>query len=227
MQRMSRYLFISLLLFSCSGLWSQEITKNFLRGTISRPQGISVGVNLAGPINKIIDGDRTGFSLISRFNLTDIILFKAEAGYENVSFEKDSYHYNSNGSFIKLGLERDILPKKEEGSRDNILVGLHYGFALQEQGSDYCLIENGYWNDYSGRIGSNTLKSHWLELSVGPRAEVFKNFYMNWNLHLRLSIADSNTSLLEPYIVPGFGAGDKNFVLGFSYTIEYLIPWKK
>lgn len=220
---MLRYISISLLLLISVASWSQTIVKE----QSSVNQGITVGVNLAGFVNRIIDNDRTGISFLSRVNLNSNLFVAAEAGYENVSFEKSAYNYFSNGTFFKIGLEKDMLPDKEKGTNDNILIGLHYGFALQEQGSDYFFVENGYWDDYSGRLGTNTLNTHWLELSAGPRAELFKNVYMSWGMHFRVAVATSNTSIMEPYIIPGFGSGDKRVNLGFSYSIEYMIPWNR
>ncbi|GAO29310.1 DUF6048 family protein [Geofilum rubicundum] len=219
---MLRYIFISVLFFLSLSVRSQVVQE-----VVEVPRGFTLGVNLAGPINKLFDTDRTGISFLTRINLKEDLFFIGEAGFENVNFEKTAYHYDSNGTFIRVGAEMDVLPKKEEGSKDNLLVGLQYGFALQEQGSSYFLVENGYWEDYTGRMGSNTINTHWIELSGGPRAELFKNFYMSWNLHIRVSVASNNASLMEPYIVPGFGNGDSRLNAGFSYVLEYMIPWTR
>ncbi|MCA1744256.1 MAG: DUF6048 family protein [Bacteroidales bacterium] len=219
---MLRYIFISTLIFLGVSAHAQ-----LLEEAVETPRGFTLGVNLAGPINKLFDNDRTGISFFTRISIKEDLFFIGEAGFENVNFEKSAYHYDSNGTFVRLGAELDMLPKKEEGSFDNLLIGLQYGFALQEQVASHFLVENGYWDDYTGRMGANTINTHWIELSAGPRAELFKNFYLSWNLHIRVKVADNNTSLLEPYIVPGFGSGDNRLNAGFSYTLEYMIPWNR
>jgi hypothetical protein len=220
--KMLRYIFISTLL-----LLSLSARSQLIQEAKETAQGFTLGVNLAGPVNKLFDKDRTGFSFLTRINIQEDLFFIGEAGYENVNFEKTAYHYDSNGTFIRIGAEMDVLPAKEEGSNDNLLIGLQYGFALQEQVATHFFVENGYWDDYSGRMGANTINTHWIELSGGPRAELFNNFYISWNLHIRVSVANSNTSMLEPYIVPGFGSGDKRLNAGFSYVLEYMIPWNR
>jgi hypothetical protein len=190
------------------------------------PQGITVGVNLAGPFNSLMHGDRNGFSFVSRFNLAEDYFFVGEAGFEQISFEKDEYDYNSNGTFLKAGIEKDMLNNKRSVV-DNLLVGVQYGFAVQGQSASHFWINNGYWDDYEGSVGSETLTSHWFELSMGPRAEIFNNFYIGWKIQLRVSLLTTGEDVLKPYIVPGFGSGDSSFNAAFSYTLEYMIPWKK
>jgi hypothetical protein len=191
------------------------------------PQGITLGVNLAGPINKAFDNDRTGLSFISRVNIAKDYFLIGEVGYENISFKREHANYTSNGTFLKVGAEIDVMKKKEEWSNDNLMLGLHYGIGVQEHGASQFVIKNGYWNDYEGRVPSYFISTQWLEFSIGPRTEVFKNFYMAWNIHLRLAVLRDNSADLKPYIIPGFGNGDNRFNAAFSYTLEYMIPWKK
>jgi len=225
---MLRYIFFSMALF-CSGMTYGQAKEEFRKATENlpkAPQGITLGVNLAGPFNSLMDGDRSGFSFVSRFNLAEDYFFMGEAGFEQISFEKEAYDYESNGTFLKAGIEKDILNNKRSVV-DNLLMGLQYGFALQSQSASRFLVNNGYWDDYEGSIGSETLTSHWFELSAGPRAELFKNFYIGWKIHLRVSLVNTGQDVMKPYIIPGFGNGDNSVNAAFSYTLEYMIPWKK
>ena len=226
---MLRYIYISALLLFCLGFGkaqnNEELDKiDKLLNPV--PKGFTLGVNLASPVNHFFDKDRTGVSFLTRINVTDKWFFVGEAGYENVSFKKDAYHYESNGTFIKAGAEIDMLSKKKS-LRDNLMVGFQYGLAFQGQNASHFLVENGYWDDYQGRVSSETLNTHWLEISAGPRTEIFKNFFIGWKVHIRASFINGGQDLLKPYIVPGFGSGDNRVNGGFSYTLEYMIPLKK
>ena len=55
---------------------------------------------------------------------------------------------------------------------------------------------------------------------------MFKNFFISWGLHVRLTLYQYNPDIMAPYIVPGFGNGKNRINGSFSYNIEYLIPWK-
>lgn len=222
MLKMLRYFYISLFLVSFYPLFGQTQT-----GKWKPSEGFTIGINLAGPINKFFDKDRTGISFLSRMNVKEQWLLLAEMGYENVSFAKAHYNYTSNGTFLKAGFEYDVFVEKEMGSNDNLLFGMHYGYAIQEHSASRFLIENGYWSDYVGQLGTYTVNTHWVELTGGPRMELFKNFYMGWTFHIKVAIYRDNPDILLPYLIPGFGNGDNRINAGFSYTLEYMIPWKK
>jgi hypothetical protein len=220
--KMLRYISVSFFLLVVFPLIGQT-----QKGTWKPARGFTVGVNLAGVINKAINNDRSGLSVVSRISVSNQWLLLAEAGYENVLVEKSEYNYSSNGSFLKAGFEYDVFSNKEVGSNDNLLFGLHYGFALQEQGSSRYVIENGYWGDFNGQIATHTVNTHWIELSAGPRVELFKNFYMGWTLQMQVALFRANPEVLAPYLTPGYGYGDNKINAGFSFNLEYMIPWKK
>ena len=221
--KMLRFIFISLLLLSGSYVLKGQVVELQKQP----PKGFTLGVNLAGPINKLFDNGRSGISFLSRMSLKSPYSLLAEVGYENVLFENSRYRYSSNGTFFKAGVEYDVFAEKETGSNDNLLFGLHYGYAIQEQEASSFTIENSYWGEYTGRLGVYSVNTHWIELSGGPRMELLKNFFMGWTLQIKLALYRDNPDILSPYLIPGFGNGDNRINLGFSYSVEYMIPWSK
>jgi hypothetical protein len=198
----------------------------------AKKTGFALGVNLEGPIQKFFDRDKVAFSVIGHLSLGPQIFFVGEAGFENLTFSDEHaldrhYTYESNGSFIRAGLLYDIFSVEEKGNNDNIFFGLHYGFALQEHASQSYNIENEYWGGTDGSLGKYVLNTHWLEISAGPRSELLKNFYMGWSINLRIKMFQDNQEVLVPYSIPGFGNGDNRVNVGFSYVLEYMIPWNK
>ncbi|MFO8001818.1 MAG: DUF6048 family protein [Marinilabilia sp.] len=222
------FIFISLLLPVFSLPAQDELP--LPQGDQEGPLGLSVGLNLEGPIGKIFESDKSAFSAVTHINFAPHWFFRGEAGFENLTFSTENridrgYAYESNGSFLKAGVLYDFFDVEEQGNNDNIFIGLHYGFALQEQGSRDFIVENGYWNDFEGSAGKYVLNTHWLEVSAGPRTELVKNFYMGWTINLRVNMYQDNKEVLVPYSIPGFGNGDNKVNVGFSYVLEYFIPW--
>ncbi len=227
-QKILSFIFISCWLFSGT-LAAQQ--KEQPAKSIPKT-GFALGVNLEGPIGRFFDQDKTAFSVVGHLSLRPNLFFVGEAGFENLAFseahaEERHYDYESNGTFIRAGLLYDIFSVEEEGNHDNIFLGLHYGFALQEHSSDSYTIENQYWEGHTGSLSKYVLNTHWVELSAGPRTELLKNFYMGWSVNLRVKMFQDNKEALVPYSVPGFGNGDNTVNLGFSYVLEYMIPWNK
>jgi hypothetical protein len=220
--KMLRYISISLLLLVLAPLKGQIKEQKWVP-----TRGFTIGVNLAGPINQAIDNHRGGISFLSRIWVRDQWLLMAEAGFESVLVNNSVYNYASNGTFLKAGLEYDVFKNKEPWSNDNMLFGLHYGYALQEHGASAFYIQNGYWGNYTGKTDPYLTGTHWIELSGGPRVELFKNVYLGWTLQLKLALFRNNSEKLAPYLVPGFGNGDNSVNGGFSFSLEYMIPWKQ
>lgn len=225
------FIFISLFLFP-GLLKSQEFENPTETNQKGQLQGITLGINLEGPIGRFFDSDRSAFSAVTHINLSPGWFFRGEAGFENLVFSKENeidrnYSYESNGSFLKAGMLYDFFSVDEKGNNDNIFVGLSYGFALQEHRTGSYTIPNGYWDDFYGSESAYVVNSHWLEVSAGPRTELLKNLYMGWTVNLRVKILQNNPEELQPFSIPGFGSGDNTVNVGFSYVIEYMIPWKK
>ncbi|MCL2073877.1 MAG: DUF6048 family protein [Marinilabiliaceae bacterium] len=218
---MLKYIYISLFLFSFSVLFSQNDDK------WQPARGFTLGINLVEPVTAIFSDERAGVSFLSRISFKNNLNFFAEAGFENISFKRERYDYDSNGSFFKVGIENDMLKKKDVGKNDNLLIGLLYGYAFQEQKVPYLFITNGYWDDYTGQFKTYTVNSHWLELTFGPRMELFTNFFVSWGFHLKVTVYRNNPDILDPYIIPGYGNGKNKINGAFSYNLEYLIPWKR
>ncbi|MDR2927713.1 MAG: DUF6048 family protein [Cytophagaceae bacterium] len=221
-----KYIFISFLLVQAVAVaWGQE--KKPETAEWFPAQGFTLGVNLAGPVSSLLNSERKGFSFLTRISLMDKWNLYGEAGFENVNFDKPEYSYTSNGSFFKVGVERNMLKKSESGFIDQLLLGGSYGFSFQNHGASQFRVVNNYWNDYSGSFDSYLMSSHWIEISAGPRAELFKNFFMGWSLHIKAFLFRSNREIMTPYLMPGYGNGDNKINASFSYNIEYMIPWKK
>jgi hypothetical protein len=193
----------------------------------SKAAGLSVGVDLSPFIVTAFEPERQGFAFSGRMLFNENWFAIAELGFDRIQFEKDPYDYESNGSFLRLGLDYDFFKVEELGNNDNVFGGIRYGYAVQEHSSPRFIIQDGYWGDYMGRFNPSTVQSHWLEFVFGLRTEVLKNFYMGWSVRMRKVMLVNANSTLEPYVIPGYGRRDNDFNLSFTYTLEYEIPFRK
>ncbi len=204
---------------------AQELLANDVK--TNNESGLSVGVNIAPLIILAFEPERKGVEFIGRYFFKRNWFFIGEMGFENVIFEKDPYDYKSNGGFVRLGIDYNFFMVEEPGNNDNITFGLRYGIGTQSHESPRYTIKDSYWGDYTGEFGLSNVTSHWLEMVAGIRTEVLKNFYMGWTIRMKTLILVHLDNDLEPYTVPGYGRGDNNINVGFTYTLEYYIPFKK
>ncbi len=244
---MLRYIFTSFLILGCTILihaqnyqeqdrssqgnqnnQNQEETPRQKKEKLPYPKkerGTSIGIDISRFFIPVLDNDRYAFEANIKTNFKKRAFLVGSLGYENVSFDDKSYQYKSDGMYARVGIDYDIFIVDEPNNNDNILFGLRYGFAIQDHGSDQFTISNEYWGDYTGSVSSYTLNSHWIELVGGLRTEVLNNLYFNFYASLRFKLSSNNSEVLEAYRIPGYGRGSKGVNLGFTYIIEYQIPW--
>ncbi|MDB4334765.1 DUF6048 family protein [bacterium] len=220
-----RFLFISLSIL-CS-VWTAKAQS---KGETVK-YGISLGVDISRFLVPLLDPERSCFEINGRITYKDNWFVTGDLGYESVNFDtnssdKKSYSYQSNGSFFRLGMDYDFFTPPEPDADDNIFVGLRYGFAVQEQESPLYTITEEYWGSYSSSISMHTVTSHWIELTLGLRTEVLKNFHMGWMFRFKGKLASDSQTDLQPYTIPGYGKGGENFNMGVAYILEYQIPWR-
>ena len=222
--RILNFILINLFLLMFCVANAQETTQQKEK-TISQ-NGFSFGLDLAPFIIMGFDSDRKGVDFVTRYKFKTKWFVIGELGFENVKFEQNHYDYRSNGGFLKLGIDYNFFKVDEPGNNDNISLGLRYGIGSQSHESPRYSILDDYWGDYTGSFDLSNVTSHWVELVGGIRTEVLKNFYMGWTIRMKTLVAVGNTNELEPYTIPGYGRGDNSVNLGFTYTLEYYIPFR-
>lgn len=207
---------------------------------VIKDQGLSFGIDVAPFIIRLIDKERTGFSLVGRYGFAKRWWAGAEWGIEHVDYDKSSYteddkhnvlpydrqifKYSSTGTFIRLGADYDIYMSEEYPTNNNILVGARYGYAWQTHESSGFEIPDNYWGAYQGSVGNTAVNSHWLEGLFGLRCELVPNFYMSWTFRAKVRLLSTHSDDLNPYTIAGFGKYDNRVAMGFTYTLEYQIP---
>jgi len=202
-------------------------------------RGTAINMDISRFLMPAIDPGTLGAEIGVRTNFKKRMFIVGELGYENVSFDNNladindpnkgfedkPYSYNSSGFYARLGFDYDIFIVDEPGNNDNILFGLSYGYAFQNHESPSVIIRDDYWGHYERSFSKYGVSTHWLEFTFGLRTQVVNNFYMSWFIRVKGKVYTDNEELLVPYRVPGYGKGSNAVNLGFSYKLEYLIPW--
>nr|WP_321454106.1 DUF6048 family protein [uncultured Carboxylicivirga sp.] len=225
---MLKYLFsISVLLASVNAFAQNNANTKDEEKKAPFDPGIAIGLNVGTFITPLFEPERLGMEATGRIKFNRKWFAVGELGYENISFDKETYSYDSDGSFLRLGVDYNIFKVEEIGNNDNIILGLRYGFGVTDYKSDRYTINDDYWGDYVGSMGSGTSTAHWGEFVFGLRSEILKNFYMGWTGRIRTLIAINNTQQLEPYAIPGYGKRDNTPNFSFTYNLEYYLPLRK
>lgn len=194
---------------------------------VLKDQGISLGIDLSPFIMRIFNEERTGLAFVGRYGFGNRWYGAAEAGYENTKYKTDTYDYKSNGTFIRVGMDYDIWNSEDFPTNDNIFIGMRYDYAWQNHSCDKYTIVDDYWGNYESSVSNNSVNSHALEVLFGLRCEMLPNFYMGWSFRFKFLLASAHDEILDPYAIAGYGKYDSKAGMGFTYTLEYQIPFNK
>jgi hypothetical protein len=193
--------------------------------TVSFPLKIKIGADLVGPVSYFSDKNTMSLEGFLSIDIDTSKSYVLEAGYLNFKYEQYNYSYNSRGGFIKLGIDFNLLSPFVGQGKYYAGLGLRYGlgvFRAEVPGFEH---EN-YWGTATGSIPASTHMAHFLEVSPGIRAELFRNLDIGWAVRLRLLVYSGTGKDVKAIYIPGFGNGSKSFSPGINYFLIWSIPYK-
>ena len=224
-----KYFINFLIIIYCLSSFSQERTKDSL---FKSTYGLKVGVDLSKQIRMLTEPDYKGLVLIGDYRIFDKIYIAFEIGSEEKFIENEVLNFQTNGSFIKGGINYNVF--KNFGNLENeIYVGMRLATSKFDHqiNSFYTYNIDQYWNDnlIESSIDFDNLSASWFEFIVGFNAQVVKNFYMGINLRVKRILNQDQPNNFTNLYIPGFNKvlENNNVGVGISYNIQYQIPLLK
>jgi len=214
------YIISLLLLINCS------LVKVNAQDTIPIPLKIKIGVEVSGPAiyytNKNILSEE-GFVSLDLDEKRSVIL---AAGYLNYKYSQFNYTFLNKGSFIRLGMDFNLLKPDKSLGKYWAGIGLRYGISrFNYQVPTYQ--KTDYWGTTISSISPKVNWGHFVEITPGVRTEIFNHLSIGWSVSLRLLLYTGTGKDLRPIYFPGFGDGTKTITTGMNYFIVWNIPYKK
>lgn len=209
---------ISLMLLTSSLATAQD--------TVTVPLHFRAGFDIAGPLLKAIDRDLISYGALASADLNETFSAVGGIRYSSFSTSQYSYDYKSRGLTFIIGADKNFIKPRVMAGKYYAGIGLRYGLTFY--GQEASRIE--YTNPWGTGLSTLPLThhtGHFLELSPGVRAELFKGVTIGWNLSLRLKLSSGAGSHLKPVYMPGFGDGSSGAATGASYFVSVTIPYKK
>ena len=237
---MLRY-FISFCLLGClfcgKAQESKPIDLNPKVTTVEKqPYGLRVGIDLSRLMNSFFDEDYTGFEVVGDYRLSQKLYLAAEIGNEKKSNQEDLYNFTTSGSYIKAGVDYNTYGNWY-GEQNMITLGGRYAVSSHTQTvNNYQLFDSSrYWSPEDFIVGSEVpiefdrRAKTWIELVVGVKMELFKNFYLGGSLRVGYLFSEPQVAEFWDLFIPGFNKVTDNslFGVGYNYSISYLIPLYK
>ena len=186
--------------------------------------GVKFGINVGRFSDFLFKPERFSYEGSFDFNLNNKYFGLVETGYSEVDILEKNYHYKSDGYFVKVGLEYNMLKKQPT---DFLGAGIKLGMSNFSHSASDITIDIDHWGTYNTTIDPINDKMFWIEASLGVKGEIFKNVYLGWSALVKMRLSGGKDSNFQPYNVPGFGDSSKSLKLGANYYIYYQIPFNR
>lgn len=187
--------------------------------------GIRFGMDVTRPFQDLwTKGNRYGTEFSADMEIWPNLFPVFETGIDVMKIKTKYIDYSSNGSYSRIGLDYNFLQAENKHDKDNLFIGLRYGFSLAKQQVNQYLIDS-YWEPVNSSYGNQSYFAHWGEFMIGIKGEIFHNFYMGWTIRGKVKFTKKDTEYPPIYFIPGYGKAEKGFNLDFTYSVYYNIPW--
>ncbi len=216
MRRKTCVLFISLNMLLPGFLIAQQDTVKFTRS-------IAASIDLSGPVIYSIDKKMMSFEGALSYHINPKYYIVAEPGYSRYNYSQYNYTQNTEGMFLRLGIDQNLMKTGTAGNNHFAGVGIRYGIALFNQETPWYSYNN-YWGHNESAIVKKFVHAHFFEINGGVKAEVFRNITIGWIIRLSLPLINSAGKDNNPGYIPGIGSVKHGFNPGFSYHLTWVIP---
>jgi len=203
--------------------------KPYAQEGLVKNRGLRVGADVSKFVLPLFYPETRGYEFLADLQILDNIFIAGEFGISNTKLDTDSYkfHYDLNGSFLKLGLNKNILKHDNVTENDLVFVGFRYSFSgFKHKASNIHIIDEQWDEVIVAETEEISLRCHYIDLVAGVKTELFKNIYIGWTIRAMIRLTRKFDNIMSPYFIPGFGKGDKKAAFGFNYSIYYRIPYK-
>ena len=238
MKKIQTYLFIISLIIPSSKVFSQaenKLNDSLIIGDkILNINNIRFGIDIYKPIKSSSEGDNLNYEIVGDLQITENLYLAAEYGLTDRLIEDENINFNSNGSFLRFGIDYNMF-KNWVGMDNAIFLGLRYGSSnfsnkiqsYNVRNSD-AYFSNFVDNNYQ-TINHSNLTGSWLEVLAGVKVETFNNVYLGFSLRLNKLLSTKKPDNFDNLFIPGFNkvTDDNTWGSGFNYTLTYSIPLKK
>lgn len=191
--------------------------------------GLTINLDLSRIGQGFWDENYQGLEIGADYRYSENLYIAGELGNEKATFSNDNLQNESNGSYIKLGVNYNVYDNWI-GMQNLVYVGFRYGFATYSQNLQSYRIYTT--DDYfapdirdADRTFSN-LTANWFEIQAGIRVNLFGNLFLGAHVQLKNMITSTDIQNYDNLYVPGFRRtfDNSNIGAGWGYTISYLIP---
>ena len=148
----------------------------------------------------------------------------AEAGYEKNKFDEINWKVDVDGFTAKIGANWFVTQDVENQS-NGIYIGGRLAYSQFSQTIKQYPIRDLQSNQIDG-YGSRPktdINAFWVEVVIGGRVQIYKNFYGELALHPAAYLGGKKDDKIDPLVIPGYGKYSGPFNMPVFWGIAYKI----
>ncbi len=210
--------FISLLLAGEALTWSQD--------TVTVPLYIRAGVDLSGPVMKLVSKELISYRVNASTDLTPALAVTTAIGYSSYHSTRPIYDFRSRGMDIRAGVDYNFLKANISKGEHYAGIGMRYGLSFYREEASMIRYTNE-WGAGETTLPPERHTGHFVELTPGVRTRLFPGVTIGWNIYLRLLLSTGAGSGLKPVWMPGYGTGTSPTAAWAEYYISLTLPYRK
>ncbi|MFV0507495.1 MAG: DUF6048 family protein [Bacteroidales bacterium] len=184
-----------------------------------------IGTNILKPLMGMYSyGEDSGIEIMADYEFVPNWFIATELGHEKFGINNSYIDLEGNGQYFKIGTNLNILKdKKQDARRHSIEVIMRYAFSTNSQRVN-SITHSNYWGEATNTNYPNQkFSAQWGELGLGLKAEIFKNFFMGWEVRAMMIV--SNPDIYpNAFRVAGFGQ-HRSLNVAIGYSFMYLLPF--
>jgi len=227
---MRTYIFFISLFIPFASFAQEEVVKDSSK---THKFGLRVGTDISKLVKTTVIKDYAAFEINADYKFSKKYSIAGEFGNEKRTIDETQVNFTTEGSYFKIGVDYNAYENWLD-MENAIFVGLRYGLSSYKHtlNSHGVLNTDFYWDENDPNndpINYDNSTTHWVELIVGIKAEIFNNLYLGINAQLKNYVGNSAPDNFANLYIPGFGktVEDSKWGVGFGYTVSYFIPFYK
>ena len=225
MKKISAYIISFLALLNCQTTIGQEPEQPD-DSIVVFPLKIRAGIEISGPVIYFTDKSMLSLEGFVSADINEKISVLLGGGYADYSYSQYNYEFKTKGPFFEAGADLNLLRPEVASGKYWAGAGLHYGltrFTFETPSFKH----DNYWGSVSSSLSSHTNWGHYLEITGGFRADLFRNFSIGWLVSIRKLVYTGADKDIRPIYYPGYGSGGRTLSYGINYYISWNIPYRE
>ena len=189
------------------------------------PHLLRISIDLARPIISLTQDGFDAYDVQADYRFRPDLYAVVEGGFATARYEYTDLSYTARSAFVRIGIDKSLLPRQSDRDDDIITAGVRYGVAFISRSDGQYLITDSLFGSVAGTVPAARLQAHWAEVCGGVKVELWHGLFAGWNIRGKFLLNSRALRELPPSYIAGYGRGEKSVIFDFNVWLGYALRW--